>query len=139
MAAMTCRHQDRVNNPECSSYRTPEEQLADLDKQKGVVMEKFKLSDTPDAERFIVEDSHQYGNFLVLKVTYPSCKNCSYEGTKVMVFEGVALQDAIKWKKIDPHFSSEDPSSPHEAPGPIARFPASDEGWQTAVDFVRSR
>lgn len=136
---MTCRHQDRINNPECGSYRTPEEQLAELDKQKAKVRERFGLSDTPDAMNYEVNDVFEHGRFLVLKVTYPSCKNCSYEGTKIMVFENVSLVTAIKWKKIDPHFRAESPVTPYEAPSPIARFPASEQGWEDAKDFVRSR
>lgn len=54
-----------------------------------------------------------------------------------MVFANASLADALYWRKIDPHF--QDPTAKrqrHEAPGPIARFPGSDVGWQLALRFM---
>lgn len=127
---MTCRHQKY--DPNCSSYQSRIDTL-EQDYAKQIVGQT-----TPDAERFHVEDSAEVGNYLVLKVSYPNCKNCSYEGVKVMVFEGVGLKDAIKWKKIDPHFR-ELTSSTTEATSPIARFPASDQGWHDAIGYARNK
>ena len=69
---------------------------------------------------------------MVLKVKYPSCKNCSYEGIKVMVFLDTTALDALRWKRIDPHFKD-------KAPSPAARFPASDEGWNDALAYAANK
>jgi len=93
---------------------------------------------TPDASKYEVEDAVEVGAFLVMKVKYPNCRRCAYEGTKVLVFRGVSTIDALKWKKIDPHFRDPKRSNfPTEAPTPVARFPASDEGWADAQNYVR--
>ena len=46
----------------------------------------------------------------------------------------------MRWRKIDPHFT--DPKTtrpPTEAPGPSARFPASEEGWADALAYAHSK
>jgi hypothetical protein len=136
---MTCRHQDRVNNPECSSYRTPAQQAAELEKQLNSLRLRNGLTDTPDAKRFEVEDVEEASGHLVMKVRYPNCAKCSYEGLKVLVFENVRMKDVIRWKTIDPHFRDASPKDWSEAPSPIARFPASDVGWKDALQFVDYR
>lgn len=92
---------------------------------------------TPDADKYSIEDVVKVGNHLVMKVRYPNCSSCSYEGNKVMVFLNVKELDALKWKHIDPHFR--DPKlknvSTH-APSPAARFPASAEGWADAIAYA---
>ncbi len=133
---MTCRH--GPYDPNCGSYNGNLETLK-ADYQKQIVS-----SITPDAERFSVEDVEEIGTFLVMKVRYPNCSSCSYEGVKVMVFSNANLKSAIKWKKIDPHFRDPDKNfdSKHgyaAAPGPIARFPASDQGWKDAIEYANSR
>lgn len=98
------------------------------------------MSTTPDAEKFEIEEVERVGEHLVLKVRYPNCRKCAYEGNKVMVFLGVSEGQALKWKKIDPHFR--DPSRPvsaREAPAPAARFPASKEGWADALVYARGK
>jgi hypothetical protein len=134
---MTCRHSDPVNNPACSSYRTPDEQLKMAEEAMERLKKKFNLPSTPDSERFTIEDFEQVGHLLVMKVSYPSCKACSYEGVKVMVFEDVTVKDAIKWRRIDPHFRETPTGTPLEADSPIARFPASPEGWEDALLFAK--
>lgn len=52
-------------------------------------------SRTPDAERFEIEDVVAVGSHLVLKVKYPNCERCSYEGTKIMVFLNCSTIDAL--------------------------------------------
>lgn len=126
---MTCRHS--AYDPNCSSYK---DRLASLkaDYQREVLSQV-----TPDAENFEIEEHAIIGKHLVLKVKYPNCKKCSYEGMKVMVFLHCDIGDAIKWRKIDPHFRASGPvKSKKEAPGPNARFPASPEGWQDAIDYA---
>lgn len=74
----------------------------------------------------------------MLEVLYPNCNKCSYEGRKVMVFLNVSEMTALKWRKIDPHFR-DTPTSENEAPGPAARFPASDVGWDDAITYAEGK
>jgi hypothetical protein len=134
---MTCRHGDPINNPACSSFRTPDEQLKMAEEAMEKLRAKFSLPETPDSERFTIEDFEQVGHLMVVKASYPNCKKCSYEGMKVMVFEGVTVKDLLKWRRIDPHFRDWIPVSRTEAPSPIARFPASPEGWEDALLFAK--
>lgn len=113
----------------------------DCSKNGGGYRSDYPTPTTPDASRYeVVEAQHvPETNRLVLKVKYPNCANCAYEGTKVLVYENVSPLDALKWKKIDPHFA--DPKRHSfayvpEAPSPIARFPASTEGWRAALWFA---
>jgi hypothetical protein len=77
---------------------------------------------------------------MVMKVKYPNCSICAYEGNKVMVFLNTKALDVLKWKKIDPHFRDlKLKNTTREAPSPAARFPASDEGWQDAVSYATSK
>lgn len=126
---MTCHH--GPNDPSCSShpdyvdpYRKPE-------------------PTTPDAENYQIVDAQAVGKHLVLKVSYPNCRLCAYEGTKVMVFLNTSSLDALKWKRIDPHFRDEKRrssfASQTQASSPAARFPASNEGWQDAIEYARSK
>ena len=92
---------------------------------------------TPDPVRFHIEDSEEVGDHLVLRVRYPNCAACAYEGSKVLVLLDRSLKDAIKWRRIDPHFR--DPSiqtGTHEAPSPAARFPGSKDGWTDAIAYA---
>lgn len=91
---------------------------------------------TPDCEQFQILEATMANNAMVLRVQYPSCDKCAYEGTKVLVYKGVTPMDALLWKRIDPHFS--DPTEKrerHEAPPPIARFPADIIGWRDALRY----
>ncbi len=117
---MTCRHQH--GDPNCSSHP--------------------KEPKTPDSYKYTIEDVEQIGEHLVLKVKYPNCNNCSYEGNKVIVFLNCSTKDALKWKKIDPHFR--DPKldlgkTKTEAPSPAARFPANPEGWCDAIAYAHGK
>ncbi len=129
---MTCRHSKY--DPACSSYQSR------LDTLKSDYEKQIVGQTTPDAERYQIEDIEEVGNFLVVKASYPNCRSCAYEGVKVMVFEGVTVKDAIKWKRIDPHFRKAlGMPVKTEAPGPIARFPASDQGWKDALAYATAR
>ncbi len=138
---MTCRHSDPINNPDCTSYRTPEEQLTKIEKNREELMRKFKLSSTPDNSKFEIMDTFFWSGeeypTAVLKVKYESCPDCSYEGIKILVYKNVTMKDMLKWRVIDPHFSDKQPKDHKHAPSPIARFPASDEGWEAALSFVQ--
>ncbi len=80
------------------------------------------------------------GPHLVVKVLYPNCELCAYEGRKVLVFLNTSTLDALKWKKIDPHFRPPNPGKSHtEAPSPAARFPDTNEGWVDALTYARGK
>ncbi len=134
---MTCRHDDPINNPNCSSYAVPSVQLERLARQEAALKEKFKIPVGPDNSDFEILDFIEHGCGIALKVQYKSCPNCSYEGTKVLVYIGAGIRDVMKWKVIDPHFSNV-PADPRCAWSPDARFPASECGWKNAELFLDS-
>jgi hypothetical protein len=55
----------------------------------------------------------------------------NYEGRKVLLFEGVSLEELKAQRKIDPHFF---PSGPLKSP--IARFEPTERGWTMAELLV---
>jgi hypothetical protein len=92
---------------------------------------------TPDASKYEVVDVRQVGSNLVLRVKYPNCRSCAFEGTKVLLFLECSPLDALKWKKIDPHFRDhKGKAPPTEAPSPAVRFPGSDLGWNEALAYA---
>lgn len=156
---MTCRHS--AGDPSCSSssynigrreaeyaetLRNKEAKKAlELTHREEVKGLKNKIAHlesilaSPDATRYEVIEVEPVGTSLVLKVRYSSCERCSFEGDKIMVFENTSTIDALKWKKIDPHFS--DPNEKrnfNEAPSPVARFPANTNGWDHAIKFAKT-
>lgn len=95
--------------------------------------------DTPDPTAFEIENVEEVGGSLIMSVRYPTCQACSYEGVKILVYLGRTLKDAIRWKKIDPHFAGPEEETARgfsEAPSPSARFPASKAGWADAVEYA---
>lgn len=119
---MTCRH--RAGDPDCSSTSSSYSRA---------------WSDTPDSSNYKVLDAVQEGYHLIMKVKYPNCSKCSYEGTKILVYLHTTAIAAVKWKNIDPHFTDKKPLSDEYAPSPSARFPASTAGWKDALDYARSK
>jgi len=123
---MTCRHAS--GDPNCSSsknYRAPYE---------------AREPATPDSGNYTIEDVARVGTHLVLKVKYPNCRECTYEGNKIMVFLDVSEADALRWRKIDPHFR--DPKgviASREAPSPVARFPGNAAGWCDAIAYAQGK
>jgi hypothetical protein len=123
---MSCKH--GANDPNCSShpdYRDPNE--------------RYNMPDTPDKKNYSVEAVERVGNHLVMKVKYPNCRQCAYEGNKVMVFLNVTELEALRWRVIDPHFRNTPIKSVTEAPSPAARYPASPEGWTDALTYARGK
>lgn len=95
---------------------------------------------TPDKYKYNIVDMERVGAHVVLKVLYPNCKKCAYEGNKVMVFLNVTEKDIITWREIDPHFRAPDNlKKVGVAPPPAARFPASVEGWKDAIEYANSK
>ena len=96
---------------------------------------------TPDPDRYQVENAEEVGPHLVLRVKYPNCERCAYEGSKILVVLNASLAQAITWRRIDPHFR--DPKAMksllHEAPSPAARFPGSTQGWSDAIVYAKGK
>lgn len=137
---MTCRH--KPGDPDCSSHpyhpNNPSNLHArDVEKKLAAAEKQLKDMET-DKSRFEVVDVAEINGHLVLKVRYPSCPKCEYEGIKVMVFLKCDAKVALKWKEIDPHFRPTK-HQPHQAPSPSARFPGSPEGWNDALDYARNK
>lgn len=119
---MTCRHSP--GDPNCTSAKYN----SDYSPPK------------PDKANYKIEDVHRVGPHLVLKVRYPNCSMCAYEGHKIMVFLNVTELAALKWQEIDPHFRDPKKSTTaRQAPSPAARFPASPEGWADAVAYATGK
>jgi len=126
---MTCRH--GPYDPNCGSYQS------NIDELKINYAQQIIGQMTPDAANFEIEDHIQLNGHLVLKVKYPNCVKCAYEGSKVMVFKDCTVGDALHWRLIDPHFREDIPNRmAREATAPIARFPSTLEGWSNAKDFA---
>lgn len=138
---MTCRHSR--GDPNCSGHpQWLAEQNRETEKVKKDLISRGwgQLPTTPDSENYEIIVFERVGEHLVLKVRYPNCSNCSYEGDKVMVFLNVEEKDVIMWKKIDPHFRNPTQTIDNkQAPSPAARFPASTKGWSDAVTFANGR
>jgi len=95
---------------------------------------------TPDSSRYEVDEVAKVGKHLVLRILYPNCAKCAYEGMKVLVFLNVDMPGCLKWKRIDPHFR--DPKvklTPQDAPPPSARFPATAQGWADAIAYAGTK
>jgi hypothetical protein len=120
---MVCRH--RPGDPDCSSNRPAYRDPSPV---------------TPDADNYTIEEVERVGSHLVMKVLYPNCRSCAFEGNKVMVFLNVSEAEVLRWRRIDPHFR--DPkrnTALKAAPSPAARFPASAEGWEDALRYAREK
>ena len=136
---MTCRHVD--GDPDCSSYprwlkKQEREAAADRVEEVEKQIEDL-LARTPNPDVYEIFDVQEVGTLLVAVVEYTSCKNCSLDAKKVMVFENTSLKNVVFWKRIDPHFSETNAKDHTCAPPPRARFPATDQGWQDALDFAQ--
>lgn len=134
---MTCRH--KAGDPGCSSTKDNyyyKEQNAEVQRLQRQVDEQRALLKKPDNSQFEIIDCFEGTKGIVLKVKYDSCKDCAYEGTKVLVYAGLTTRDVLKWRVIDPHFSGKPPATTREAPSPTARFPSSEGGWDMAVKLL---
>jgi len=123
---MVCRHS--ADDTSCSSH------------PRYVEPYRAPTPVTPDASNYSIEEAERVGQHLVLKVKYPNCRSCAYEGLKVMVFLNVTELQVIHWRNIDPHFR--DPKlkvTKHHAPSPAARFPGTADGWADALAYARSK
>lgn len=71
---------------------------------------------------------YEKGSYLAVKINYPSAKH--YEGNKVLIYDGVHIEELRSLKAIDPHFLEN-----KDRPTPIARFEPTYEGWGMALRF----
>jgi hypothetical protein len=126
---MTCRHAN--NDPSCTGYKG---RVADA--RSLIAEDDNRNGRTPDSARFEVIEAVEVQGTLVLRVLYPNCEKCAYEGHKVLVYPRTSALDALKWRVIDPHFREDSKRSAIEAPAPAARFPASDKGWRKALAYA---
>lgn len=97
---------------------------------QGVVSTTIEAP-SPDPNNYIINKSLQEGEYLILDITYPECKN--FEGRKILIFKGVDIASLLKQKAIDPHFLEDD-----RFISPIARFSPTKEGWQMALTLTSS-
>lgn len=139
---MTCRH--RPDDPSCSSHPDNIERMQyerELEEERRREKERLaRMAETPDASNYEITQVARVGPHLVLKVQYPNCAKCVYEGNKIMVFLDVKEHEVIRWRTIDPHFR--DPKKIRtlkEAPPPAARFPASTDGWSDALAYAQGK
>jgi hypothetical protein len=112
-----------------------DKQIAELEK----VIKEMR-DESPDPRNWELLEEFQRnasgGPLIALKLRYPKCKN--YKGEKVLVFRAT-LSQLVKQKVIDPHFgdiNSTKIEQPEDMIYPIARFPASVDGWNDAVKYV---
>lgn len=109
--------------------------------------EERRQASTPNPAQYEVVRAEAVGPHLVMQVKYPNCTLCEFEGTKIMVFLHTTAMDALKWKRIDPHFRRDEERSnlarvgwrvqSTSAPSPAARFPGNEQGWADAVDYAK--
>lgn len=145
---MTCRHQP--GDPNCSSHpsnvasRAYEDaeynrKKTQAEYEKQINELRAQIPASPDSKNYSVEEVEQVGDHVVLKVKYPNCAKCTYEGNKVMVFLNVTLKDVVKWRRIDPHFRAPTQKLASEAPSPSARFPGNNDGWKDALAYATAK
>ena len=126
---MICRH--TKGDVSCSSHPHYQEPYT-----QG--FSSARAAESPDKNKYEIEEVEEVGPHLVMKVKYPNCSKCSYEGLKIMVFLNTAIKAVFKWRELDPHFRDEYPSD-NKAPSPSARFPASQAGWEDALAYAKSK
>lgn len=88
----------------------------------------------PDPFRYEVLREEAVGGMLVAELRYPDCP--TYEGRKVLVFEGYASVSQVASRNggaVDPHFQG----NPRYA-SPVARLEPTDRGWREALKLAAS-
>jgi hypothetical protein len=142
---MSCKCQTKEEHAqravEAATY-TSQQDAQQRDKENADRIQELRRR-TPNPDEYTVEEVEQVGSHLVIKVRYPGCEKCDFDRCKVMVYLHVPIKDAMKWRRIDPHFIDPHFRAPkagtvlrHEAPSPAARFPGSPEGWSDALEYA---
>lgn len=83
----------------------------------------------PDPANFKIVKHKKCGNGLVIEIHYPDCTN--FEGRKILVYEGIELDELIDQGSIDPHFCDN-----NRYYSPIARFEPTPHGWHLAIHIA---
>lgn len=86
------------------------------------------LPPNPDPKQFSVEKIKRFRPYTVLEVTYTGCT--TFDGRKVLVYQD--LPEINRIIDLDPHFQESGVS-------PVARFPATKEGWKDAVEYAKRK
>lgn len=135
-----CKTQEEHEARYIASMNMSAQQEKEYKQKKIDALKKQLDALTPDPTKWEMVDFVDNGNYLITKVKFDACEHAGYGGHKVLVFKAT-VKEAMLWRRMDPHFK-EAPAqdfAKNEAPVPIARFPASDEGWEDAKAFVNSR
>ena len=82
----------------------------------------------PNPKKFTIVGLHEFPPYTVAIVNYKGCT--TYGGNKISVYRATK-EDIQSAKELDPHFLG------NGGLEPIARFPASTEGLETAVLMVK--
>ena len=138
--ASAAEHSAREYQNTITSQRYAEEP----NKQKIVKLEKEMAALTPDHMKWEMIRVEELGfgddiRHIIAEVKFTTCEHAGYGGRKILVFRA-SLKEAILWRHMDPHFRDPNDKSiiraSNKAPIPIARFPASDSGWEDAKAFL---
>ena len=140
---MTCRCQTKEEHAQravAAATYTAQQVTQQRDKENAVRIRELSAR-SPNPDEYTVEEVEQVGSHLVIKVRYPGCEKCDFDRCKIMVYLRVPVKDAMKWRRIDPHFRAVKAGTAlrHEAPSPVARFPGSSEGWSDALEYARRK
>lgn len=134
-SAREARHASEYAASMHSLEQHKDKQIAELKK----VIQDMR-DENPDPRNWELLKEFQVGPFIALKLRYPKCKN--YKGEKVLVFRATLAQ-LVKQKVIDPHFgdinSIQIDGQSTNMIYPIARFPASVDGWNDAVKYIKEK
>lgn len=79
----------------------------------------IKVVSKPDPSNYRIRKRYVKGDYVLMLINYPDSKN--YEGNKILLFEGVTVDQIKRKRRIDPHFKKKGIS-------PIARFEPTDKG-----------
>lgn len=138
-----CKTSEEHARREVAQQLYNERQKTLSDKEKILKLERDLAALSPDANKWELVDFLESGNYFIAKVKFLTCEHAGYDGHKVLVFKATT-KEAILWRRMDPHFKEVKGDkavifNKTVAPIPIARFPASEEGWEDAKAFVRNK
>lgn len=83
----------------------------------------------PKPDNYTLLRSKAVNGYLIIELKYHDCTN--YEGRKIMVYK-CSLDDLLKQKLIDPHFSNN-----KNYFSPVARFEPTEQGWENALNLTK--
>lgn len=90
---------------------------------------KAKLPN-PDPSNYRINSWDRRNGFLLVEVVYPDCTN--FEGTKLLLFKDVTINQLKAQKMIDPHFSNN-----KRYYSPVARFEPTKLGRELARKVMK--